>query len=59
MGLAPYGEPRYAAVIRDKLIEIKDDGASVQQVTEEVVLRMTRAAVRETGGRGLGRAGRA
>ena len=102
MGLAPYGEPRYAAVIRDKLIEIKDDGsfrldldyfdycvgltmtnsrfdqlfgqpvrsadtpltqfhmdiaASVQQVTEEVVLRMTRTAVRETGERNLCLAG--
>ncbi len=94
MGLAPYGEPRFAGIIRDKLIEIKEDGsfrldvdyfdycvgltmtnvrfdklfgqpvrpadkdltqfhmdiaASIQQVTEEVVLRMTRTAVRETG----------
>lgn len=27
MGLAPYGEPVYADVIREKLIDIKDDGS--------------------------------
>jgi len=27
MGLAPYGEPRYAALIKDHLIDIKDDGS--------------------------------
>ena len=27
MGLAPYGEPKYAGLIRDNLIEIKDDGS--------------------------------
>lgn len=27
MGLAPYGEPRYAALIREKLIDIKPDGS--------------------------------
>lgn len=27
MGLAPYGEPRYARVIKDHLIDIKDDGS--------------------------------
>jgi carbamoyltransferase len=27
MGLAPYGEPRYADVIKDKLIDIRDDGS--------------------------------
>jgi len=27
MGLAPYGEPRYAALIRDHLIDLKDDGS--------------------------------
>jgi carbamoyltransferase len=27
MGLAPYGEPKYAHLIRDKLIEIKPDGS--------------------------------
>ena len=102
MGLAPYGEPRYASVIRDHLIEIKEDGsfrldldyfdycvgltmtnrrfaqlfgqpvrvadaaltqfhmdiaASIQQVTEDVVLRMARTAVRETGESNLCMAG--
>ena len=27
MGLAPYGEPRYADVIRDHLIDLRDDGS--------------------------------
>ncbi|MBK5970228.1 MULTISPECIES: carbamoyltransferase family protein [Thiorhodovibrio] len=27
MGLAPYGQPRYADLIRDHLIDIKDDGS--------------------------------
>jgi carbamoyltransferase len=27
MGLAPYGEPKYADLIRDHLIDIKDDGS--------------------------------
>ncbi|KVL14670.1 carbamoyltransferase family protein [Burkholderia sp. MSMB1826] len=27
MGLAPYGEPRYAQVIRDNLIDVKPDGS--------------------------------
>jgi len=27
MGLAPYGRPRYASVIRDKLIDVKPDGS--------------------------------
>jgi len=102
MGLAPYGEPRYACVILDKLIDLKADGsfrlnldyfnycvgltmtnskfdglfgqpprtpeqlltqfhmdiaASVQQVTEEILLRMTRAIARETGERNLCLAG--
>jgi len=102
MGLAPYGEPRYAGVILDKLIDLKADGsfrlnldyfnycvgltmtnrkfdglfgqsprtpeqlltpfhmdiaASVQQVTEEILLRMTRAVARETGERNLCLAG--
>ena len=26
MGLAPYGQPKYASLIREKLIDIKDDG---------------------------------
>ncbi|MBP2294291.1 carbamoyltransferase family protein [Azospirillum rugosum] len=94
MGLAPYGEPRYASAILDHLIDVKPDGsfwldqsyfdycaglrmtndrfdtlfggprrrpeepltqrhmdlaASVQAVTEEVVLRLTRTAAAETG----------
>jgi carbamoyltransferase len=94
MGLAPYGEPKYADVIRDQLIDLKDDGsfamdmryfsypagltmtgarfaelfggpprnaearitqremdlaASIQQVTEEIVLRMARTARELTG----------
>jgi carbamoyltransferase len=102
MGLAPYGEPRYASVILDKLIDLKADGsfrldldyfnycvgltmtnrkfdalfgqpprtpeqlltpfhmdiaASIQQVTEEIMLRMTRALARETGERNLCLAG--
>ena len=27
MGLAPYGEPKYADIIRDNLIDLKDDGS--------------------------------
>ena len=27
MGLAPYGEPRFAGVILDKLVDLKDDGS--------------------------------
>lgn len=27
MGLAPYGEPKYAKMIKDKLIDIKEDGS--------------------------------
>jgi carbamoyltransferase len=94
MGLAPYGEPRYAQRILDHLIDLKPDGsfrldqsyfdyctglamtsarfhelfggpprkpedaleqrhmdlaASVQVVTEEVVLRLTRSLASETG----------
>jgi len=94
MGLAPYGEPKYAPIILEHLVDLKDDGsfrldqsyfdyctgltmtngrfadlfghpvradddlltqfhmdiaASVQAVTEEIVLRMTRALARETG----------
>jgi len=26
MGLAPYGEPRYASIIRDHLVDVSDDG---------------------------------
>ncbi|SEM34849.1 carbamoyltransferase family protein [Streptacidiphilus jiangxiensis] len=102
MGLAPYGKPRYADVIREKLIDVKSDGsfrlhmeyfeylrgqvmtgrgfetlfggprrspegplterefdlaASVQQVTEEVVLLLARNARERTGERHLVLAG--
>ncbi|MFI4924767.1 MAG: carbamoyltransferase, partial [Vicinamibacteria bacterium] len=102
MGLAPYGEPRFAKTILDNLIDLKPDGsfkldldyfnycvgltmtnakfdrlfgapprtpdqrlepfhmdlaASIQQVTEEILLRMTRAIAKETGERNLCLAG--
>ena len=102
MGLAPYGEPKYARTILDRLIDLKPDGsfkldldyfnycvgltmtnakfdrlfgapprapdqklepfhmdlaASIQQVTEEILLRMTRAIAKETGERNLCLAG--
>ena len=102
MGLAPYGKPRFASLIFDKLIDLKADGtfqidqryfdyctglrmtnaefddlfggpardaaevltqrhmdlaASVQHVTEEIVLRLTRSIAEETGARNLCLAG--
>ncbi len=102
MGLAPYGQPKYADRIRDHLIDIKDDGsfrldmayfdyctgltmtnerfdqlfdgpprhpespltqkemdlaASVQAITEEVVIKLARAVAAETGERNLCLAG--
>jgi len=102
MGLAPYGEPRYAAAIREHLLDLKEDGSfrldtsyfgylaglsmtnarferlfggpprrpegpltrreldlarSVQEVTEEIVLRMAAHVRRETGERDLCLAG--
>ena len=102
MGLAPYGEPKYAQLIFDHLIDLKPDGtfrlnldyfdyctgltmtngrfdelfggpprkpearltqremdlaASIQAVTEEVVLRLTRSIAAETGLRNLCLAG--
>ena len=102
MGLAPYGEPRYAQTIFDDLIDLKPDGtfrlnldyfdyctgltmtnrrfderfggpprkpsepvtqrhmnlaASVQAVTEEAMLRLTRSVARETGAENLCLAG--
>jgi carbamoyltransferase len=102
MGLAPYGEPRYAGVILDHLIDLKPDGtfrlnmdyfdycaglrmtspafhelfgapprdpaslltqrdmdlaASIQAVTDEVVLRLTRSLAAETGAENLCLAG--
>lgn len=102
MGLAPYGEPKFAELILDNLIDLKPDGtfrldqsyfdyctglrmtnakfdelfggparkpeelltqrhmdiaASIQAVTEEIVLRLTRALAKETGARNLCLAG--
>jgi carbamoyltransferase len=102
MGLAPYGEPKYAALIFEHLIDVKADGsyrlnmdyfeyctglrmtgtkfeelfggaarkhdelleqrhmdlaASVQAVTEEIVLRLARTIARETGEENLCLAG--
>ena len=102
MGLAPYGEPRYADLIRDHLIDIKSDGtfrlqmdyfdyatglrmtndrfadlfgrparkpespltqqemdiaASIQEVTEEIVLSVARTLQKETGTENLCLAG--
>ena len=102
MGLAPYGEPKYAKTILDKLMDLKPDGtfrldqsyfdyctgltmtngrfdelfggparkpeervtqkemdlaASIQAVTEEVMLRLTRSLAKETGARNLCLAG--
>jgi len=102
MGLAPYGEPRFANLIKEHLIDIKEDGsfrlnleyfdyctglrmtnakfdavfggparkpedrltqremdlaASIQAVTEEVVLKLARGVARETGEKNLCLAG--
>ncbi|HWS70924.1 MAG TPA: carbamoyltransferase N-terminal domain-containing protein, partial [Thermoanaerobaculia bacterium] len=102
MGLAPYGEPKYVDLIREKLVDIRDDGSirmnqeyfsyseglrmtnsrfdelfggppreaetkltqreldlarSVQDICEEVMLKMTRFAAKETGSRRLCLAG--
>jgi carbamoyltransferase len=102
MGLAPYGQPKYVDVIREKLIDLKDDGtfrldmqyfnyctgltmtnarfdelfdgpprkaeskltqremdiaASIQVVTEDVVLRLARTLHAETGEENLCLAG--
>jgi carbamoyltransferase len=102
MGLAPYGEPIYADLIRRELVDVKDDGsfalnmacfgyldrlemtnerfaglfggpprrpetpitrremdlaASIQQVTEEIVVKLARSVSRETGQRHLCLAG--
>ena len=102
MGLAPYGEPKYTKLIKDKLIDVKEDGtfkldmsyfkyhrgfrmtsrkfqklfgrsprkgetelsqfhmdiaASIQAVTEEVVLKLARSLREETGIKNLCLAG--
>ncbi len=102
MGLAPYGKPRYADLIRDKLMTVAEDGsfqldmsyfeyatgltmtnkkfdalfggppraaeteitqremdlaASIQKVTEDVVVQLARSIAKETGERNLCLAG--
>jgi len=102
MGLAPYGEPKYAGLIKEKLINISSDGsfqldmsyfdyatgltmtngkfntlfggppraseavltqremdlaASIQKVTEEVVIRIAKSIAEETGEKNLCLAG--
>src|SRR3954447_3007078 len=102
MGLAPYGEPRFAQQIKDHLIDIKEDGsfrlnleyfdyctglrmtnakfdqlfggparkpeerltqremdlaASIQAVTEELVIKLARGVAKETGEKNLCLAG--
>ncbi len=102
MGLAPYGEPRFVDDIKNKLLQIKDDGSirmnheyfsysqglrmtnrafdklfggpprkpesqitqremdlasSIQAITEEVMLKMTKYAYKETGMKKLCMAG--
>lgn len=102
MGLAPYGEPKYASIIMERLIDVKEDGsfrlnmdyfefctelvmtghkfeqlfgvktrksespleqvhmdlaASIQKVTEDIVIKLARAANRETGEENLCLAG--
>lgn len=102
MGLAPYGKPQYSQLIREHLIDVKEDGsfwlnmqyfdyctgfamtnerfsalfggpprtaetpltqremdlaASIQEVTEEVVLKIARGVARSTGEKNLCLAG--
>jgi carbamoyltransferase len=102
MGLAPYGKPKYVPIIKDKLLEIREDGSlkmnheffsysqglrmtnrafakllggaprkpesritqremdlarSIQVITEEVMLKMTKFAYKETGMKKLCMAG--
>jgi carbamoyltransferase len=102
MGLAPYGEPKYVSIIKEKLIRIADDGsfqldmsyfdyatgltmtnnkfnalfgggprkpeseltqremdlaASVQKVTEEVIVKLAKSIALETGEKNLCLAG--
>ena len=102
MGLAPYGEPKYADLIKDKLIKVAEDGsfhldvdyfdfatgltmtnkkfnalfggppraseteltqremdlaASVQKVTEDIVVQIAKGIAKETGEKNLCLAG--
>jgi carbamoyltransferase len=47
MGLAPYGEPKYVALIKDKLLEVRDDGSlkmNHEYFSYSAGLRMTNRA---------------
>ena len=47
MGLAPYGEPKYVALIKDKLAEVRDDGSirmNHEYFSYSQGLRMTNSA---------------
>ena len=47
MGLAPYGEPKYVSLIKDKLAEVRDDGSirmNHEYFSYSQGLRMTNAA---------------
>ena len=47
MGLAPYGEPKYVALIKDKLADVRDDGSirmNHEYFSYSAGLRMTNAA---------------
>jgi len=47
MGLAPYGEPKYVAAIKDNLLEVRDDGSiklNQQYFSYSQGLRMTNGA---------------
>jgi carbamoyltransferase len=47
MGLAPYGEPKYVSLIKDKLAEVRDDGSirmNHEYFSYSAGLRMTNAA---------------
>ncbi len=102
MGLAPYGDPKYADLIKDNLIQIKEDGsfhldmsyfdfctgltmtnkkfhalfggppreleaelsqremdlaASIQKITEEVLIKLAKSIAKETGQKNLCLAG--
>jgi carbamoyltransferase len=47
MGLAPYGEPKYVSLIKDKIAEVRDDGSirmNHEYFSYSAGLRMTNAA---------------
>ena len=59
MGLAPYGEPKYVSIIKDKLLEVRDDGSlkmNHEYFSYSQGLRMTNNAFDETLGRSAAKA---